>query len=179
MSDNNNAQTSTENNQEYSDPVVEFLSRLEFNTTIFDELFKADKDPELYTKFMQLPDIYVLKNLWHIIGCWDPNNKQGCPGYKDHIAWINLIKWFLVKIITDPQWTSYIGHFGRLYGGVQHPSSYYPIVYNPRFTPNHFFVKGQPVNMAEENANNKDPEEVYDSSKNTPTSPEDAFAWKE
>lgn len=173
MSDNN---IPTENNQiPHQDPVIEFLSKLQFNTNIFEQLDKADKDPELYTYFMQVPDIYVLKNMLWIIGEHDPNVKG--LGKQDHDAWHNLLKWLLIKMMTDPQWTSYIGHFGRLYGSCQNQSSYYPIKYSPRFTPHGFFVKGEPVNMKEENERITDAEDEFAPQPLKPQ--EEAFAWKE
>lgn len=173
----NTQESNTNESQQYQDPVVEFLTRLQFNTEIFEQLDKADKDPELFSHFMQVPDIYVLKNIWHIIANFDPNRNPDCPGIKDHIAWVNLIKWFIIKSTTDPQWLSYLGHFGRLYGGTQHASSYYPIKYSPRFTPNGFFVKGNPTNIEEENKRITNTEDEF-AEKDVPKSPEEAFAWK-
>jgi hypothetical protein len=146
------------------DPIVEFLSRVTFNTNLFDEIRNATFDPEKYHGYLKAPDLFVLMNMIGIIQEYDPNGKIP-EGQKDHLAFINLIKWMLMKFATDPVWISYIGWFGRMYGCHQHPSSYWPIKYSDCFAPDKFFKRGQPVNIEEENKKMRDPNDV--------------FAWKE
>jgi hypothetical protein len=61
---------------------------------------------------------------------------------------------------------------------MQHPSSYWPLKFADRFTPNHFFVKGETVwNVRKENNDIKDPSEVFKRDQ-APTDPKEIFKWK-
>ena len=156
----NPAPNASTEHQVNSDPVVEFLSHIKINTNLFDEIRNSFSDPEKYGEYLKAPDLFVMMNMIGIIQEFDPN-KDNYEGAKDHLAFINLIKWMLLKFATDPVWISYIGWFGRMYGCCMHPSSYWPIKHSARFEPEHFFVRGQPINIEEENAKLKDPQDIF------------------
>lgn len=145
-----------------TDPVVEFMSRLDFRTDLFDKLNEAQGNPEAYDKFFQTPDLYVFMNMVHVLNVADPN-RHDPVGLKEHQAMVNLVKWMLVKFATDPTWFCYMGWMFRFFNAHSHPTSYWPIKHSERFYPRNFIVKGQPVNVAEENKQIKTPQEVFKS----------------
>ena len=153
MTDNTPRDLATE------DPVIDFLSALEINSALFKTLDDARLDQEKYNEFFNTPDLYVLLNLIQVMDRFDPNKTEA--GEKDHNAYINLIKWFMIKYALDPVWMCYIGHFMRWCGCHQHNTSYWPIRYNDRFNPNYFYKRGEDFSFEEENKKFKDPIDIF------------------
>lgn len=148
-----------------TDPVVDYLSKLQFRTDLFDVLHQAQGDPNAYDKFFQTPEFYVFMNMIHVLESSDPN-KGDVNGDMDHQAMINLIKWLIVKFATDPTWFCYIGWMFRFFSAHQHPTSYWPVQHSDRFFPRNFVVKGQEIDIAAENMKlkvNKTPNDVFKS----------------
>jgi len=144
------------------DPVSGFLSSLQFSSDVLTELIKAGKDPDLFAKYFNTsPDYFILLNAVMIIEYHDPNRNIEKLGYQDSVAFSNLLRWFIVKYATDPQWTSYIGWMIRFFSTHLHPSAYYPIKYSDIFLPNYFCKKGEPLNLTEERAKVRDIKEAF------------------
>lgn len=146
--------------QKAVDPVIDLLSRLQFDHDVFAEIHAATKDPEMYDKFFRIPELFVMANANWVIRDNDPNK-----GNIDHAAFLNFIQWIAIKCATDPVWMCYFGWFFRFFAQHTDPSSYWPIKFSPRFLPKNFIVRGQPVSILNENNKIKSPEEVFGKAK--------------
>jgi hypothetical protein len=145
-----------------ADPVVDYLSRLQFKTDLFYVLHQSQEDPNAYNQFFQTPELYVFLNMMQVLESSDPN-KGTALGQKEHEAMINLCKWLAVKFATDPTWFSYIGWMFRFFTAHQHPTSYWPVKHSDRFLPKNFAIKGEPISIKQENEKMKDPSDVFKS----------------
>ena len=164
MSENNTESNIPNDNTETPapqiDPVIDLFNRLQFAPEVFQEINEAHSNPEKWEKLFTSPDIFVLNASRSVFGLYDPNGKVP-EGELDHRAMYNLIGWLLLKVSTDPVWLSYIGWFIRFCAAHTNPSSYYPIKWHPRFSPDHFFIRGQTYNITEEKQQLTDPAEVF------------------
>jgi len=143
-----------------NDPIIKFLSNIQFQTDVFEVLQKASKNPEEYDKYFQSPELFVLMNAAWVLEGNDPNK-----GNEDHEAIVNLIKWITIKCASDPVWFCYFGWLFRFVAVHTDPSSYWPIKYSPRFLPKNFIKRGEPIVTQVENRKIKTPEEVFKKSK--------------
>lgn len=144
----------------YVDPVVRHLSGLKFETDLFDVLHQSNSDPDLYSKFFNVPELYVLMNALYVIDQHDPN-KHIEEGHMDHYAMANLIRWITIKFATDPVWMCYFGWFIRFMAAHTSPTSYWPIKFSPRWLPENFIKRGEEIDIRTENAKLKTPEEIF------------------
>jgi hypothetical protein len=142
-----------------ADPVVDFFSKLKFNVPLFDDINAAGEDPDKYAEYFKLPDLLMLNQCLWIITEFDPN-KEG-EGYKDHLAFLNMMKWMMFKMSTHPIWLSYIAWLIRISGNCQHPSSYWPIRYSDKFTPDGFFKYGEDPTPTEVKKEIRSPADVF------------------
>lgn len=141
------------------DPVTKYLASIQFGANLFVELEKAWEDPDTLAKFFQTPDVLVLMHEVHQMEFYDPN-RDG-PGEIDHKAFINLLKWMIVKYTNDPVWFCYIGHLIRFLAAYSQPSSNFPIRTSPRFYPDNFIKRGEPINFSEENKKVENPQDIF------------------
>jgi hypothetical protein len=116
------------------DPVVEFMKQLQFeNAGIFKELDECDWNQEKYKHYFSYPDLFVLRNAIGIL------NGSGADEESDESkAFINLLKWMLVKIATHPYWFQRLGWFNRFMAAHTVPTSYWPVKFSPFFVPNNW-----------------------------------------
>ena len=156
-----NSENTTEN-QPTLDPLVKILASLKFNDQFFEEIALAHSSPEKYAKLFETPDVLILWNLMIIIQDYDPSKDIEGFSKANHDAYYNLVKWMLLKFVTDPQLFSYIGHMVRYFAIHLHPSSYFPIRYSEKFVPNHFFTALDNPTVDQVNSTiKKDPSEVF------------------
>lgn len=141
------------------DPIIKYLSEVEFNPQLFDMLHRAGTDPELYDKLFITPELFVLMLGIDQLSMHDPNKDTDPP--IDHKAFVNFLRWITIRFATDPVWQSYIGWFLRYTSKFAQTDSYYPIVYSPRWTMKNFMTRNEKINIAEENAKVKSPEEIF------------------
>jgi hypothetical protein len=143
-----------------NDAVIDFFSQIKFETNLFDIINQSDTNPELYDQLFQAPELFILNNARMVIAHYDPNGK--CPeGLKDHEAMLNIIRWIMLKFATDPVYTCYFGYLFRFVAAHTSPGSYWPVQFHPRWLPENFIVRGEQVNVAEENAKIRTPAEIF------------------
>ena len=154
-------ETNTPENQEVPenipvDPVIGFLASLRFEQDVFAQLQAVSEDPEQYDKYFRIPELFIFLNAHYVLNDNDPNR-----GNVDHQAIQNLIKWMTLKTASDPVWMCYFGWFFRFFAAHTDPTSYWPIKFTPRFLPKNFIKRGEKIDIVEENAKVKTPEEVF------------------
>ncbi len=141
------------------DPLINYLSGFQFHHNIFVELEKAATDPDVMAKiFSEMPTLLALKTMGNVFDAFDPNRDIS---QKDHAAFSNLIKWFIMKYVSDPVWHCYIGWFIHnlvVYSG---PHSNFPIRTSPRFHIDNFITRDMPINFHEENKKVDKPTEIF------------------
>lgn len=141
------------------DPLINYLSGFQFHHNIFVELEKAATDPDVLAKiFSEMPTLLALKTMGNVFDAFDPNRDIS---QKDHAAFSNLIKWFIMKYVSDPVWHCYIGWFIHnlvVYSG---PHSNFPIRTSPRFHIDNFITRDMPINFHEENKKVDKPTEIF------------------
>lgn len=112
------------------DPIIEFLSRVEFKDVLIQQLIESGQNSELYSKFFKFPDILVYWDAYIVLGYDNPDSDS-----KDNQAFQTLIHWMMIKMATHPYWFQRIGWFNRFVAAHNNPSSYYPLKYSPFFLP--------------------------------------------
>jgi len=140
-----------------NDPVVDFLLRLNFSTNLFQELDETDWNAEKFRYYYQTPDLFVIRNAIGILNVYDE------PG-RERDALINLLKWMMLRIATDPYWFSRLGWLIRFLSSHMNPSSYWPLKYHEVYTPKYW---------KDDSINNKRKEEINQEIRD----PDDVFNW--
>jgi len=124
------ALTPKEQSTLYNDPVIKFLNKLQFKDRLIEQLMESESNPETYEKIFKFPDILVYWNAYNVLSGFAPDVDS-----EDNIAFMNLIRWLMIKMATHPYWFQRIGWFNRFVAGHTNPTSYYPITYSPFFIP--------------------------------------------
>lgn len=132
------------------DQLVDILSKINYDTNVFEDLDKAAVDQEKFAMFFRMPNVLILYSAWHVLQRFDTNDCED----PDHKAFGNLIKWLILKMLTDPVWFSYLGHFMWFISVHANPSSYYPLMMHDRFIPGKWYTRGEEVDVVKEQSEN-------------------------
>jgi len=138
-----------------NDVLVDFLNNLEFSSNIFSELDMANWDAKKFQYYYQTPDLFVVRNAIGILNLYDEPTKE-----RD--AFMNLLKWMLVRMSCDPYWMTRLGWLMRFFSSHMNPSSYWPLKYHEAFTPK-YWKQDIIMNKSKEELNKeiRDPDSVF------------------
>lgn len=133
-----------------NDQLVDIFARISFDTNVFADLDKAAHDQATFEQFFRMPNVMILWSAWHVVQRFDTNDCED----PDHKAFCNLLKWMILKMLTDPVWFSYLGHFMWFISVHANPSSYYPLMMHDRFIPGKWYKRGEEVDVVKEHTEN-------------------------
>lgn len=141
--------------RDMNDVVVEFLNKLEFSSNIFSELDATNWDAKKFQYYYQTPDLFVLRNAIGILNVYDEESRE-------RTAMINLLKWMMVRMATDPYWLTRFGWMMRFFSAHMNPSSYWPLKYHEAYTPK-YWKQDIISNKTKEELNKeiRDPDSVF------------------
>jgi len=120
-----------ENNEQVPiDPVTELLSRLNFPDILVNEIDACNWNQEKYEHYFTNVDLFIIRD---ILGNAMMNDDDQTSIY--HLAFCNLMKWFMYMIATNNHWHRRLCYYNRMMGTNINAQSYWRVKFHPAYVP--------------------------------------------